>query len=67
MEKQTRIFVRHKAPGEYSTLFAEVQQKGQPLAVGKLSLQNWLADGAESITVTIAENTTPLPVREGKP
>lgn len=66
MEKQTRILTRIKR-GEWTTMFQEQQQPGVPLAMGKLSLQNWLADGTDSITVTISENTAPLPVREGKP
>ena len=62
MIKQIRTFTKIKR-GEYSSLFQEVAPPNTPLIVGKLSLQNWCADGAEEITVTVevTEAAKPLP------
>ena len=64
MEKQIRTFTKIKR-GEYSSLFQEVAPPNTPLIVGKLSLQNWCADGMEAIIITV--EAAPLPRTEAKP
>jgi hypothetical protein len=53
MTKHTRTFSRFKEPGDFSTVFAEVQQSGQPIIIGKLSLQNWVVADAPQVTITV--------------
>ena len=67
MTKTTRTFLKFKEPGEYSTLFAEQPPRGEPLIIGKLSVQNWLAAGAEEITVTVEATEAAKPAAEAKP
>ena len=67
MTKTTRTFLKFKEPGEYSTLFAEQPPRGEPLIIGKLSVQNWLAAGAEEITVTLEVAEAAKPATETQP
>ena len=66
MEKQIRTFTKIKR-GEYSSLFQEIAPPNTPLIVGKLSLQNWIADGTEAVTITVEAAPVPLARTEAQP